>query len=57
MNHNRNLSIKWACTFILIGIAALATCVAGLIYKEYIIALATGLVFCAQVINFIKWKK
>ena len=32
-------------------------CTAALYYKEYIIATGTGLVFGAQVINIIKWKR
>ena len=52
-----NLSKKWLYTFIIIAIAALATCVVGLYNKEYIIAIGTGLVFGVQVFNIIKWKR
>ena len=51
------LSKKWLYTFIGIAFVALATCTAALYYKEYIIATGTGLVFGAQVINIIKWKR
>ena len=54
--NNKRLSKK-LCTFIIIAIAALATCVVGLYNKEYIIAIGTGLVFGAQVFNIIKWKR
>lgn len=56
MSTNGKLSRKWGYIFALTGLAALATCIAGLIYKEYLIAGATGVVFGAQVFNFIKWK-
>ncbi|MBC5634705.1 hypothetical protein [Parabacteroides hominis] len=55
--NNKNLSKKWLYTFIIIAIAALATCVVGLYNKEYIIAIGTGLVFGVQVFNIIKWKR
>ena len=55
--NNKNLSKKWLYTFIIIAIAALATCVVGLYNKEDIIAIGTGLVFGAQVFNIIKWKR
>lgn len=57
MSNNGKLSRKWGYIFALTGIAALGTCIAGLIYKEYLIASATGIVFGAQVFNFIKWFK
>lgn len=57
MSSNGKLSRKWGFIFALTGLAALGTCIAGLIYKEYLIAAATGVVFGAQVFNFIKWKR
>ena len=57
MSIDGKLPRKWGYIFALTGIAALGTCIAGLIYKEYLIAFATGLVFGAQVFNFFKWKK
>ncbi|WFE84704.1 hypothetical protein [Parabacteroides chongii] len=57
MSTNGKLPRKWGYIFALTALAALGTCIAALIYKEYIIALATGLVFGAQVFNFIKWKR
>ena len=56
MNNNGQLPRKWGYIFGITALAALGTCIAGLIYKEYIIAFATGLVFGVQVFNFIKWK-
>ena len=50
--NGKKLSKKWLYTFIGIAFVALAT-----YYKEYIIATGTGLVFGAQVINIIKWKR
>lgn len=50
------LSKKWLYTFIAIAACALATCLAGLYYKEWTIAGGTGLVFGAQMFNIIKWK-
>lgn len=50
------LSKKWLYTFIVIAVCALATCLAALYYKEWVIAGGTGLVFGAQVFNIIKWK-
>ena len=55
--NGKKLSKKWLYTFIGIAFVALATCTADLYYKEYIIATGTGLVFGAQVINIIKWKR
>ncbi|WP_199830388.1 hypothetical protein [Parabacteroides bouchesdurhonensis] len=55
--NNRKLSVKWLYTFIAIAIIALGTGIASLYYKEYLIAGCMGLVFIAQVINIIKWKK
>ena len=55
--NGKKLSKKWLYTFIGIAFVALATCTAALYYKEYIIATGTGLVFGAQVINIIKWKR
>ena len=55
--NDKKLSKKWLYTFIGIAFVALATCTAALYYKEYIIAIGTGLVFGAQVINIIKWKR
>jgi hypothetical protein len=55
--NNNNLSQKWLYIFIGIAIAAFAVCIAGLYYKEWIIAGGTGLVFGAQVFNIIKWKR
>ena len=57
MINKGQLSRKWGYIFALTGIVALGTCIAGLIYKEYLIAFATGLVFGVQAFNFIKWKK
>ena len=57
MSANGKLPNKWGYIFALTGIAALGTCIAGLIYEEYLIAFATGLVFGVQVFNFIKWKR
>lgn len=57
MSSTGKLSRKWGYIFALTGLAALGTCIAGLIYKEYLIAAATGVVFGAQVFNFIKWKR
>ena len=55
--NGKKLSKKWLYTFIVIAFGALATCTAALYHKEYIIAIGTGLVFGAQVINIIKWKR
>ena len=55
--NNKNLSKKWLYTFIIIAIAALATCVVGLYNKEYIIANRTAFVFVSKVFNIIKWKR
>ncbi|MBP3642254.1 hypothetical protein [Parabacteroides johnsonii] len=55
--NGKKLSKKWLYTFIGIAFVALATCTAALYHKEYIIATGTGLVFGAQVINIIKWKR
>lgn len=57
MSSNGKLSRKWGYIFSLTALAALGTCIAGIIYKEYLIAAATGVVFGAQVFNFIKWKR
>lgn len=57
MNNNGQLPRKWGYIFGMTALAALGTCIAGLIYKEYIIAFATGLVFSVQAFNFIKWKR
>ncbi|WP_293713788.1 hypothetical protein [uncultured Parabacteroides sp.] len=57
MSTNGKLPRKWGYIFALTALAALGTCIAALIYKEYIIASATGLVFGAQAFNFIKWKR
>lgn len=57
MSTNGKLSRKWGYIFALTGIAALGTCIAGIIYNEYLIASATGMVLGAQIVNFIKWKK
>lgn len=57
MNTNGQLPRKWGYIFALTGIAALGTCIADILYKEYIIAFATGLVFGVQAFNFIKWKR
>lgn len=57
MNTNNKLSRKWGYIFALTGLAALGTCIAGLLYKEYLIAVATAVVFGAQAFNFIKWKR
>lgn len=57
MSSKGKLSRKWGYIFALTGLAALGTCIAGLIYKEYLIAGATGVVFGIQVVNFIKWKR
>lgn len=56
MNKNQ-LSKKWLYGFILIAVAALATCAFALYYKEYVIATGTGLVFAVQIINILKWKR
>ena len=55
--NGKKLSKKGLYTFIGLAFVALATCTAALYYKEYIIATGTGLVFGAQVINIIKWKR
>ena len=55
--NGKKLSKKWLYTFIGIAFVALAPCTTGLYHKEYIIAIGTGLVFGAQVINIIKWKR
>ncbi|WP_455627390.1 hypothetical protein [Parabacteroides johnsonii] len=55
--NGKKLSKKWLYTFIGIAFVALATCTTALYHKEYIIAIGTGLVFGAQVINIIKWKR
>ena len=52
--NGKKLSKKWLYTFIGIAFVALTT---ALYHKEYIIATGTGLVFGAQVINIIKWKR
>lgn len=55
--NNGQLSRKWLYTFIIIAIAALATGIISLYYKEYMIATGMGLVLGAQVFNIVKWKK
>ena len=55
--NGKKLSKKGLYTFIGIAFVALATCTTALYHKEYIIATGTGLVFGAQVINIIKWKR
>lgn len=57
MNNNRKLPRKWLYIYIVIAISALIVCIVGLLKKELIIAAATGLVFGAQVINIVRWKK
>lgn len=57
MSSNGKLPHKWGFIFALTGLAALGTCIAALIYKEYLIAAATGIVFGVQIFNFIKWKR
>lgn len=54
---NKQLSKVWLYTFIGVAIAALIICLAGLYYKEYLIAGATGMVFGAQIFNIIQWKR
>lgn len=54
---SKKLTRKWGYIFMSIAIAALATCIISAVYKEYIISIATGVVFVAQMINFIQWKK
>lgn len=54
---NKRLSKKWLYTFIAIAIAALVTCLFSLHYKEEVIAIGTGLVFVAQILNIIRWKR
>ena len=41
MNNNGQLPRKWGYIFGTTALAALGTCIAGLIYKEYIIAFST----------------
>ena len=55
--NNKQLSRTWLYVFIGVAAGALITCIAGLYYKEYLIAGATGMVFGAQVVNIIQWKK
>ena len=55
--NGKKLSKKWLYTFTGIAFVPLATCPTALYHKEYIIATGTGLVFGAQVINIIKWKR
>lgn len=57
MNTNNRLPRKWGIIFAVVGIAALATTVAALWFKEYVIALATGIVFCMQAYNFVGWMR
>ncbi len=57
MRNKNKLSEKWLYTFVAIAIAALVTCLFALNYKEYLIAIATGLVFVAQIINIIRWNR
>lgn len=49
MSSNGKLPRKWGFIFALTGLAALGTCIAALIYKEYLIAAATGIVFGVQI--------
>lgn len=48
---------KWKYLFLAIGISALACCAAGIYYKQYLIATATGLVAVVQLLNYWKWKR
>lgn len=48
---------KWKYLFLVIGISALACCAAGIYYKQYVIATATGLVAIVQFLNYRKWKR
>lgn len=57
MNTNKRLPRKWGFIFAIIGIAALATTIAALWFEEYVIALATGVVFCMQAYNFVGWMR
>lgn len=57
MNNNQQLPRKWLYIYIGVAIAALAVCIIGLLKEEYIVAVATGVVFGAQMINIVKWKK
>ena len=55
--NGKNLSKKWIYKLFGIDFVDLANCTAAIYYKVYIIATGTGLVFGAQVINIIKWKR
>lgn len=57
MNTNSRLPRKWGFIFAAIGIAALAVSVFALTKEEYVIAIATGIVFCLQAFNFVKWMR
>lgn len=57
MNNNQQLPRKWLYIYIGVAIAALPVCIIGLLKEEYIVAAATGVVFGAQMINIVKWKK
>lgn len=57
MNTNRQLPHKWGFIFAAIGIAAFAVSVFALVKEEYVIAIATGIVFCLQAFNFVKWMR
>ncbi len=57
MDTNRQLPRKWGFIFAAIGIAALAVSVFALVKEEYVIAIATGIVFCLQAFNFVKWMR
>lgn len=56
MTPERKNDWKWKYLFLIIGISALVCCAAGLYYKQYVIATATGLVAVVQFINYRKWK-
>ena len=57
MGMNDRLSKKWLYTFIGIAVASLTIGIAALFYKEYVTAVAMGLVLTAQIINIVKWKR
>ncbi len=57
MNTNNRLPRKWGFIFAIVGIAALATAIVALVFEEYIIAIACGIVFCLQAYNFVGWMR
>ncbi len=54
---SKRLSVIWLYTFVAIAVAALVVGLFALNYKEYLIVIAMGMVFVAQIISIIRWKR